>query len=118
MGVFTFLAIPIGTVWGDCVTPDGVATLSCIPILFTNIVSGALAMSGIFALFLVTWAGLKYINSRGDAKKAEEAKKTLSYAFLGLVLIFFSFFLVYFIATVTGADCIRFFGTQGFGSCK
>ena len=110
--------IPLGGIdWASsgCVTSNGVAQLTCIPIIFNNIVNGALALAGIVGLFIVIWSGLKYINSRGDQKKIDDAKKTLTYSFLGLLVIFLSFAIVNLIAAATGVECIRSFG---FGNCK
>lgn len=115
--MLTLLAIPLGGMdWqsSGCVK-DGVAQLTCIPVIFMNILNGAIALAGVVALFLVIWSGIKYINTKGDAKKAEDAKKSLTYAFLGLTVVFFSFAIVNIISAATGVSCIREFG---FGNCK
>lgn len=104
----------IGKEWGDCVTQEGVATLSCIPVVFQNIVSAALFFLGAVAVFLIMLASFKYIASHGDPKQVEGAQKTLTYAILGVIIVLISFFIINFIARVTGAECIKFFG---FSSC-
>lgn len=38
------------------------------------------------ALLAIVWAGILYMTSFGDAAKAESAKKTLTWAIIGLVL--------------------------------
>jgi len=43
-------------------------------------------------------------NDNGDAKKMQEAKNTLTFALLGLVVIFSVFAILKFIGTVTGID--------------
>ena len=99
--------------WGDCVK-DGVATLNCIPILFQNVINGALIFAGVVALFIVIFAGFKFINSGGDPKQVEGARSTLTFALAGLAVVLFSFFIVNLIAYITGAQCITLFG---FGNC-
>ena len=95
--------------WGECVK-DGVATLNCIPAVFSNVVSALLAFVGFFALFLLIFAGFRYMNSAGDPKKLEGARNTLIYAILGLLIVLFSFFIINIISIVTGAPCIKEFG--------
>ncbi len=100
--------------WGDCVDPDtGIATLRCIPIIINNVVYAALALAGVAAVFLITISGIKFMLSGGDQLKIEQARKTLTYAIIGLVLVLGSFFIINVIATVTGASCIlKFLGCR------
>lgn len=103
------------TIIKDCVTPKGVATLSCLPALFVNIVNALLGLSGAVALFLVIYSGVKLITSGGEAKQVEGARKTLTYAIIGLVVVLTSFIVINLISTVTGLGCIKQFG---FTNCK
>lgn len=93
-----------------CVTPEGVATLNCLPALFVNIVNALLGLSGAAALFLVIYSGIKLITSGGEAKQVEGARHTLTYAVLGLVIVLTSFIIINIISTVTGLGCIKEFG--------
>jgi len=101
--------------WGTCVTDKGVATLDCIGPLFQNLIFWALALSGVVALFFIIFSGFKYITSGGDPKQLEGARHTLTYAIIGLLVIFFSFFIINLIAETTGVECIKLFG---FTNCK
>jgi len=93
--------------WADCVEKGtDVATLSCIPIIIKNIVNAALVFAGVTALILIIYAGIMYITSKGDPAKVEGAKKTGTYAILGLIVIFLSFFIINIISQVTGVDQI------------
>lgn len=91
--------------WTDCLEGD-VATLACIPIIFKNVITAALVFSGIVALVIIIYAGAQYITSKGDPEKVATAKKTLTYAVLGLIVIFLSFFIVGLISTLTGVKQI------------
>jgi Type IV secretion system pilin len=99
--------------WGSCVQ-NGVATLQCIPIVFKNIVFWLFALAGIAAVFFVMFAGVKFLTSGGDPKQVEGARKTMTYAIIGLVVILLSFAIVNLIAVVTGTTCITAFG---FSNC-
>jgi hypothetical protein len=104
--------------WGDCVN-KGVATLRCIPVLFNNLVSGALMFVGVVAVVMVVYGGMKFINSGGDQKQTQEARKILTFAILGVVLVLGSFAIIYFIGFITGStDCITNLDLLKTGGCK
>ncbi len=100
--------------WGNCVQ-DGVATLQCLPIVFNNVVNWALGLAGIAAVFFIIFSGIKFLTSGGDPKQVEGARKTLTFAIAGLVLIFLAFAIIKMIGVITGATCIN---TFGFDTCK
>lgn len=45
-----------------------------------------LLVGGIAVLFII-WAGIQYVTSSGNKDRAEQAKQTLTYAVLGLIVI-------------------------------
>ena len=96
----------------DC-TNNGVLTLACIPLLLKLVINVLLGFSGFVALILIITSGIKLILSGGDAKKVGTAQKTLTYAIMGLVVIFLSFFIIDVISGVTGVKCIMSFGFSG-----
>jgi hypothetical protein len=87
-----------------------VATLSCIPAIFLNLVSALLAFTGLIALVMFLAGSLKFMNASGDPKKLEGAKNSFSFAIIGLVIVLFSFLIIQVISTVTGVECITKFG--------
>ena len=107
--------------WGDCVQ-NGVATLACIPIVFNNIVDWAVALAGLTAVFFIIFAGIKFLTSGGDPKQVDGAKKTLTYAIAGLIIVFLAFAIITLIGTITGANCISKNFSAGryldFGNCR
>jgi len=100
--------------WTSCLSPEGVATLSCIPIVFQNIVTWALIFAAVSAIFLIMFAGIKFLRSGGQEKLVEDARNTLTYAIIGLIIILLSFAIINTISAVTGVGCIKQFG---FGNC-
>lgn len=99
----------------DCIDSSGVPTLQCIPAVFQNIVTAALVFAGIVAVIIVILSGIKFITSSGDPKQVEGAKKTMTFAIIGLIIIFLSFTVIKVIGVITGAECISMFG---FKSCQ
>lgn len=91
--------------WGSCLQ-NGIATLACIPIVIKNVIQWALIFAGIIALFLIIYAGFQFVTSKGDPQQVDSAKKTLTYAIIGLLLILFSFAILNLISTVTGVSQI------------
>ena len=101
--------------WTTCSTPDGAPTLNCLPEVFQAVIQAALSFSGVVALFFIIWGGIRYITSQGDQKQIDNARKTLTFAIIGLVVIMLSFFILHVISSITGVGCITLLG---FDVCK
>jgi len=76
--------------------------------IFGNLVSAALALAGIVLFVMLLSGGLKFITSGGDPKAVDGAKKTITYAVGGLLLILFSYLILLFIKNITGVDVTQF----------
>ena len=63
-------------------------------VLFGRIIAGALSIIGSFALLMFVYGGVLWMTSRGDTKQIQKGKDTLTWAILGLVIIFSSYVLV------------------------
>jgi len=103
--------------WTSCVEiVDGssIPTLNCLPVVFNSVVTWALIFAAIIAVVFIIFAGVKFIRSGGQPKLVEDARNTLTYAIIGLVVIFLSFAIINFISAATGVTCIKYFG---FGRC-
>lgn len=61
------------------------------------IVNTILALVGLLAAGMIIYGGIQYIIARGDESAAEEAKKTILYAVIGLVVIGLSAAIVRFV---------------------
>lgn len=101
--------------WTNCISREGIPQLSCIPLIFQNIVMAALIFASVVALFFILYAGFKYVTSGGDPKQVQSAQATLTYAIIGLIVILLSFFIISLIGYITGANCINQFG---FDTCQ
>jgi hypothetical protein len=61
-------------------------------------VSGLMALSGgVVAVFYVILGGFYYVTSSGDAQKAANARNTILYALIGLVIIIFAESIILFV---------------------
>ena len=73
--------------WSVCLSDktNGAPTLSCIPQIIKVVINWSLIAATIVALFLVIYTGIKFINSGGDPKSIDSAKKMLTFALIGLI---------------------------------
>lgn len=69
-------------------------------VLLGRVIAGALSVIGSFALLMFVYGGVLWMTSRGEEKQVKKGKETLTYAILGLVIIFSSYVLVN--ALITG----------------
>ena len=53
-----------------------------------------IALSGALALIYIIWGGLQYMTAAGNEEQTKKAKTTITWAFIGLVLIIASYALV------------------------
>lgn len=90
-----------------------VLTIDCVPIMVFNAVFWLLFFSGVVALFLIILGGFKLMTSGGDPKGVEGARKTITWAIIGLIVVLLSFGIVKFISLITGLDCLTRFGLLG-----
>ena len=79
-----------------------IPTIADLEVVFQNLVK-VLLSAGAFGLFIMLLiGGFKLLNSGSDAKAAETAKKTITYAISGFVLLAFSYMILVLLGTVTG----------------
>lgn len=71
---------------------------------FTNITNTILYVVGAIAVLMLVWGGIRYIISGGDSKKVTDAKNTILYALLGLIIAFFAYAIVNFVLNTIDPD--------------
>lgn len=74
--------------------------------IFERVVGVAIAIAGIVLFIMLIVGGFKYLTAGGEAPKIESARKTLTYAILGIVFIALSFLFLRFIGVFTGVEDI------------
>ena len=72
--------------------------------VITQFTSIALYVVGFISVVMLIWGGLRYILSGGDSKKITDAKNTILYALLGLIIAFFAYAIVHFVLNGIGAE--------------
>ena len=72
---------------------------------FRQITNTILYIVGVIAVIMLIIGGIRYVVSGGDAKKVTDAKNTVLYAIIGLVIAVFAYAIVNFVITsLPGAD--------------
>jgi len=88
---------------------NGIATLQGLEGIFQNLIGALLFIAGIVLFFMLIAGGLKYITSSGDPKKLESARNTLTYAFIGIILVAGGYLVLVLISQITGnTDLLNF----------
>lgn len=62
-----------------------------LPILIANLIRMVLGVIGIITVILVIYAGIMYLNAKGEPEKTKKAKKLLGQMVVGLLIIFSSY---------------------------
>lgn len=94
------LAAPMTVLAQNGLQPAPVFTGTAQNDLFTsvrNLINYGLIIAGLVAAAFIVYGGVRYIISRGDEDAAEEAKATILYAVIGLIVIGLAAALVNFI---------------------
>ena len=87
---------------------DGVATIKGLEAIFSNVVVVALGFGGIVLFLMLVLGGFHYLTSGGDPQKVDSAKKTLTLAIGGFILLVMAFLILKFIESFTGLKLTEF----------
>jgi hypothetical protein len=89
-----------GSAGSGCFTTDQTGTDS-LKTIATKIINVFSIIVGIVAVIMIIYGGFRYITSGGDSGRVGNAKNTLIYAIVGLIIVALSQFLVHFVLTTT-----------------
>ena len=70
--------------------------------VFTRITNTVLFAVGIISVVMLIIGGLRYVISGGDSKKVTDAKNTIMYAIIGLIIAILSYAIVNFVISAVG----------------
>jgi hypothetical protein len=87
---------------------EDVATIADLGSVIERVVGYALGLAGIVLFILLIIGGFNFITSGGDPKAAEGAKKTITSAIIGLIVILISYLILVIIKNITGVDVTQF----------
>jgi hypothetical protein len=85
-----------------------IATISDLGGVLQRVVGYALGLAAIVLFVLLVVGGFKFITSGGDPKAAEGAKKTITSAIAGLIVILLSYLVLLLITKITGVNVTNF----------
>jgi len=74
--------------------------------LLTSIISFAIAAAGLVFFAMFVWGGIRYSMARGDDKAVMEAKRTLTNAIVGLLIIVAAFIIINLVSFATRGSAI------------
>ena len=65
--------------------------------VFSRITNTILLIVGLISVIMLVYGGLRYILSGGDSKKVTDAKNTVLYAIIGLIISMLAYAIVHFV---------------------
>ena len=77
--------------------PQGVPVVPITNVTVTNIFNAVLGLAGALAVVFVVYGGIQYSLSMGEPAKVKQAKDTILYAVIGLVVVMISFTIINFV---------------------
>lgn len=94
---------------GDCVTKEecrdqGQCSLDQILQVFVNITIFILGISGSVILLMFIYGGFLWVTSRGDAKRIEKGKDTVTQAVIGFAIILLGYSMINFLIAALAGD--------------
>jgi TRAP-type C4-dicarboxylate transport system permease small subunit len=88
---------------------DGVATIQCLVPMFQNVIAALLQLAGIALFIALVVGGYNYLMSGGNPKQMEQAKNTLTYAIIGVVLIVAAYLIILILGNIVGVGNLNKF---------
>lgn len=96
-------------VWTDpCVVETDIATIRGIVCLVRNIITPLPAIIILAALFMLLFAGFRWINAGSDPKALASAQQTFVWAILGVIMLSAAWLILVAIERFTGAPVTQF----------
>lgn len=87
--------------WDNCMI-NGAPTIKCAEVVFADILRVVVTLAGIALFIMLVVGSFRFLTSGGDPKQTELARKTMTSAILGLVLIVGSYLILKLISDFTG----------------
>jgi uncharacterized metal-binding protein len=78
--------------------------------IIPRLINLMLFIVGILAVIMLIWGGIRYVISGGAADKVKDAKNTILYAIVGLIVAILGYALVNWVISIVGS------GSSGTGS--
>jgi len=72
-----------------------------------TLIAFAIVFAIVFALFMFIYAGWQWMTSAGDKQKLQQARQRITYAIIGLIVVFISFFIINILGQFFGVNLLR-----------
>ena len=105
----------VSIVSAQIVTEGEPNKLTDIDLIFGNVISFILPLGSIVLFVMIIYGGIKYITAGPNPSAVQNAKSTLTYAIVGVVLLAMAYMILVLIQFVTGANVTEFSLESGFG---
>lgn len=89
-------------------TTGDIVHIQALECIFANVLQVVLAFGGIVLFIMLLAGGFQYITAGGNPQGVEAAKKTLTYAIAGIILLALSFLILALISKFTNVDVTKF----------
>lgn len=76
-------------------------------VIIKNAFSAIFGIAAVLLIFMLLWGGIDWIMSGGDKEKAASARKKITSALIGLVVIGFTFFIASVIGQIVGFNPLQ-----------
>lgn len=89
--------------------------------LIKGLIGASMVIAGVYFVFMVIWGGIKYVSSEGDKTQAETARKTITNALIGIVIVFSLYAIVNVVSCFFGLSFLEFEVGElnvSFGACS
>lgn len=84
------------------------ARISDLETVFQNFLVSLLGLIGITLFIVLIWGGFKYILSGGNPETTASARRTITLAIVGLIIILSGYLILVLIENITGARITEF----------
>lgn len=89
--------------------PDvGLPAFNDLNTIVSKLLPVVISLSGLAAFAFLIMGGIKYISAGGDEKALGDAKKTITNALVGLLIVFVAFWIIRILETVLGLNITGF----------
>lgn len=85
-----------------CVITGGAPSLGCLSQIVVSVINYLFMFVTAVTIIFLLFGAFKFVISRGDPKALQSARGTMTYAIVGMIIIFFSFAIVQIITQMLG----------------
>lgn len=79
-----------------------IPSLGCLADVIVNIINLLFAFLGTVTVLIIIFGAIKFVVSSGDPKAIETAKKTITYAIIGAIVVLLAFLIINAFYTILG----------------